>query len=144
MRPTWSSVKLNSSYCYFLFDNSYAVQRHYAYGDQTPTFVIHLNYLNVGDLSILWYIIQIWMISAFVLQKANKIIHFWIICTIQIWIKVSLLLGHSKLGIVSVQPILMILNISLHDHETPKNTMRHHETPCMTHHATHWGTNRCH
>ena len=64
------------------------------------------------------------MISAFVLQKANKIIHFWIICTIQIWIKVSLLLGHSKLGIVSVQPILMILNISLHDHETPKNTMK--------------------
>jgi len=69
------------------------------------------------------------MISAFVLQKANKIIHFWIICTIQIWMKVSLLLGHSKLGIVSVQPILMILNMSLHRHETPENTMRHIEAP---------------
>ena len=93
-----------------------------------------LNDLSVGDLSILCYIIQIWMICVcFILfyKKVNKIIHFWIICIIQIWMKVSLQLGHSKLGIVSVQPILMILKTSLHDHETPKSTMRHHA--CMTH-----------
>ena len=84
-------------------------------------YVIHKNHPNVDDLSIMWYIIQIWMINVccylYRTEKSSKfgcfvqstfgwfwaflqIIQRWLFCTIHFWMKVNVFLSHPKLDVL--------------------------------------------
>ena len=56
-------------------------------------FVIHTNHPNVDDLSIMWYIVQIWMIYVCCCL-------IWMFCIIHFWMILSMLVNHLKLDVL--------------------------------------------